>query len=481
VYWFLGAAMKLYEDLAKHWSDKIESGHLQAGDKLEPVRLAKERHQVSAATVVAAYELLQARGYIHSRQGSGFYVNALPKKLSVAEIDKTPGSPQSVHKQDLIRSLFVSMKKSHVVNLGAAVPDNSILPQQLIQKYFQEVLNTHRKPLLEYEDSAGNIELRRLLAKRMAMMDCPVAVNDIVVTNGCQEGLYLVLQQLTQPGDMVAIESPTYYGVLQIFETLQLKAIEIPTDEQQGISLDALKLAFEHWPIKACIVISSGNNPQGFVMDDTAQEKLVNLCKSANVALIEDDIYGDLHFSAKRPGVCRRFSDDVIYCSSFSKSLASGLRVGWVASRQLAFNLVNQKTTLNIASPGITQMVVAQILLSGKYEKHLRKHRLQIMTAMRSLLNAIAEYFPAEINCSQPSAGYVVWIKLPDNCQINGTKLTQLAIEQGIAIVPGLLFSTGNKYENYIRLSSSGYWDDKKENAVKILGEIIKSSMPEKA
>jgi DNA-binding transcriptional MocR family regulator len=269
--------------------------------------------------------------------------------------------------------------------------------------------------------------------------------------------------------------------VLQIFETLQLKAIEIPTDEQRGISLDALRLAFEHWPIKACIVISIGNNPQGFVMDDAAQEKLVNLCTSANVALIEDDIYGDLHFAAKRPGVCRRFSDDVIYCSSFSKSLASGLRVGWVASRQLAFNLVNQKTTLNIASPGITQMVVAQILSSGKYEKHLRKHRLQIMTAMRSLLNAIVEYFPAEINCSQPSAGYVVWIKLPDACKVNGTDLTRLAIEQGIAIVSGLLFSTGNKYENYIRLSSSGYWDDKKENAVKTLGEIIKNSMPEKA
>jgi len=475
--------MKLYEDIAKHWSDRIESGHLRAGDKLEPVRIAKEIHQVSSATVVAAYELLQAQGYVHARRGSGFYVNHLPLKTSRFELDKeemdrAPVTPQPVQKQDLIRSLFASLKKSEVINLGSAVPDEAILPQQMILKAFHHVLKTQRKSLLSYEDSAGNLELRRLLAKRMAIMDCPVATEDIVITNGCQEALYLVLKEITQPGDMIAIESPIYYGLLQIFESLQLKAIEIPTDAQLGISLDALTLALEHWPIKACIVISNGNNPQGFVMPDEMQEKLVSLCRNKNIHLIEDDIYGDLHFAARRTGTCRRYHDQVIYCSSFSKSLASGLRVGWIASRQFANAISNQKTTLNIASPGVTQLVVAELLSTGKYDKHLRQQRLQLVTAMRSLLDSIEKSFPEKIYFTRPVAGYVTWVKLPDICKINGTELASLALKEGIAIVPGLLFSTSEKYQRYIRLSSSGYWSDKKEKAVEVLGIIVKNHMP---
>ena len=223
-------------------------------------------------------------------------------------------------------------------------------------------------------------------------------------------------------------------------------------------------------------MISIGNNPQGFITSEKHQRALVNLCEEHAVPLIEDDIYGDLHFSAQRPSVCRQFSDKVIYCSSFSKSLAAGLRVGWVASRQLAKEITSEKVTMHLASPGVTQTAVAHLLEDGKYEKHIRKQRLQIATAMRELLQSIQEYFPEGIEYTHPVGGYVTWLKLPDTCRLTGTELFHQALKQNVAIVPGILFSTSNKYEKYIRLSSSGYWSDEKSRAIKVLAGIIKSA-----
>lgn len=471
--------MKRYEELASYWAEKISQGHLRAGDSLDPVRLAKDKHQVSASTVLAAYELLQAQGFVHARRGSGFYVNEVPRP-AITYVNDTPDLPQPVLKRDLIHSLLFAMKKPQIINLGAAVPDERILPRLMIQKAFQKAIASKGKELLSYEDGSGNNELRRLLAKRMALMNCPVAPEDIVITDGCQQALYLALKKITQPGDSVAIESPVYYGLLQILDGLQLKAVEIPTHAQEGISLDALKLAFEHWPIKACIVISIGNNPQGFITSEKHQRALVNLCDEHSVPLIEDDIYGDLHFSAQRPTVCRQFSDKVIYCSSFSKSLAAGLRVGWVASRQLAKDITSEKVTMHLASPGITQSAVAHLLEEGKYEKHIRKQRVQIAKSMRELLQSIQEHFPEGIEYTHPVGGYVTWLKLPDACQLTGTELFYQAIKQNVSIVPGVLFSTSNKYEKYIRLSSSGYWSDEKSRAIKILGDIIQANSTKK-
>ena len=468
--------MKRYEELASYWAEKISQGHLRAGDSLDPVRLAKDKHKVSASTVLAAYELLQAQGLVHARRGSGFYVNQL-ERSAISYVNETPEVPQSVQKRDLIHSVLAAMKKPHTINLGAAVPDERIMPRLMIQKAFQKVISSQGKELLSYEDGAGNQELRRLIAKRMALMNCPVAPEDIVITDGCQQALYLALKKITQPGDSVAIESPVYYGLLQILDGLQLKAVEIPTHPQEGISLDALKLAFENWPIKACIVISIGNNPLGFITSEKHQRALVQLCDEHAVQIIEDDIYGDLHFSPQRPTVCRQFSDKVIYCSSFSKALAPGLRVGWVASRQHAKAITSEKITLHLSSPGITQSAVACLLEEGKYDKHIRKQRVQIAKSMQELLQSIQTHFPAGIEYTHPAGGYVTWLKLPDTCPLTSTELFYQAIKQNVSIVPGVLFSTSNKYEKYIRLSSSGYWSDEKVQAIKILAEIIKGAM----
>lgn len=466
--------MTRYEKLAQELIDHIESGALSTGERLASVRQAKDLYGVSTATVVSAYDLLQSRGYVRAQAGSGFYVCFETKPVPPTQSHHLHiPQPETIERQALIQQLFESMRKPDIVTLGAAVIDTATLPLGMIHKALSASIKTQRNNLLNYEHSAGNTELRHLLAKRMAMMDCPVSAEDIVITNGCQEALYLALKHLTTPGDMVAIESPTYYGLLQMLEGLGLKAIEIPTHAQFGISIDALALACDHWPIKACIVITCGNNPQGFSMRDDAQQALVSLCKTKGIALIEDDNYGDMNYSPQRPGACKRFSDEVIYCSSFSKPLAAGLRVGWIASRQLAQPLTREKISLNIASAGLPQMAIAHLLKTGLYDKHLRQQRKTLAVAMSQMLQSIQRHFPLGTEYTRPTAGLVTWVQLPENCGLKSSALFYRALEQNIAIAPGLIFSATDKYERWIRLSSGGLWNERKELAMERLGKII--------
>ncbi|RYZ79486.1 MAG: PLP-dependent aminotransferase family protein, partial [Moraxellaceae bacterium] len=319
----------LYHQLASEIISQINDGIYHVGDKLPGVRAMGMQRGVSPTTVVAAYEALAHGGYIESRPRSGFYVSARTHAdFAVPAISQPVMMPKVVSGQDMVLKLVQQTLKAGVVSLGAAGPDFNVLPSAMIEKSLSKSARLERSNMCRYEFPPGNIELRRALAKRMARWGCNVSYEDIVITNGCQEAIFLSLTALTKPGDAVAVESPAYYGLLQILETLSLKAIEIPTDPSTGIAIDALQLAFDHWPIKACIVVSNFSNPLGATMSDDKKRALVALCKKQKVALIEDDIYGDVGFGSQRPSVCKRFDEKVIYCSSFSKSLAPGLRIG---------------------------------------------------------------------------------------------------------------------------------------------------------
>jgi DNA-binding transcriptional MocR family regulator len=314
----------------------------------------------------------------------------------------------------------------------------------------------------------------------MAQLGCQLDVEDIVITNGCQEALLLTLKALTAPGDVIAIESPSYYGLLQIIEHLGLQAIEIPTDPVHGISLEALQLALEHWPIKACLVVSNFSNPLGASLSDENKKALAALCRKNKIALVEDDIYGDLAFGHQRPNICKKFDEKVIYCSSFSKTLAPGLRVGWVASKQLAPTICQLKFMGSMTCPTIVQYAMADILASGKYERHLRGMRIQLAQSMRELVLAIERYFPATTRITQPQGGFVLWVELPlENLVGKGFDtydLTLRLLDENIAITPGKIFTTTQKYKNCLRLSSGGLWTVQKEKALKRVGELIKQA-----
>lgn len=472
----------LYHQLASEIISQIESGIYKVGDKLPGVRTASTQRGVSAATVVAAYNELLNGGYIESRPRSGFYVNGLvATEFQSPQITQHKMVPRDVVGQQLVLELLHRTQMASAVNLGAAVPDVKILPSVAVEKSIVKMARLERLNVCCYESFArGNLELRQQIAKRMALLGCQLNVDDIVITNGCQEALLLTLKALTVPGDFIAIESPSYYGLMQIIEHMGLQAIEIPTDPVTGISLDALQLAMEHWSIKACLVVSNFSNPLGASLSDENKKALVSLCRKHKAALIEDDIYGDLAYGQQRPSVCKRFDEKVIYCSSFSKTLAPGLRVGWVASKQLAPAIGQLKFMSSMACPTIVQYALADVLASGKYDRHLRGMRIQLAKSMHELILAIERYFPANTRITQPQGGFVLWVELPLENMISKNfdtyELTLRLLDEKIAITPGKLFTTTQKYKNCLRLSSGGMWTPGKEKAMKRVGELIKQA-----
>ena len=463
-----------YRQLADELKRQIQNHHFAVGDKLPGLREFSEQKAVSIATALAAYRQLENDGFVEARHRSGYFVRPLYKN------DKgqppTTLTPAVVTQQDMIMRMVRAVHAPHCINFGSALPGEMYQPSKAIRKSSIHVAKTHQRHH-RYEASAGAYELRVQIARRMAEAGYISGADNILVTNGCQEALLIALKTVTSPGHIVAVESPTFYGLLQVIESLGLKAIEIPTSPEHGISLDALAFALENWPISTCIVSPNVNNPLGYVMSDDHKKKLVSLAASRNVTLIEDDIYGDLVYAPKRPSCLLSLAPeaDIIYCSSFSKSIAPDFRVGWLIGPKYRESFERTKFNLNIASSSLLQHTVADIIATGSYDRHLRRVRRDYARARDRMRTALERYFPSVTTLSSPVGGFSYWITLPDS--VNTSVLAQDALKKDIAIAPGELFSASGKYKNALRLTYSGDWNHRTELALKTLGELIHRSI----
>lgn len=464
----------LYRQLADEVADLIHSGSFRAGDRLPGVRQQARSRGLSIATVVSAYRQLEDRGLLEVRNRSGFYVK--PKPATVVQpprIVVTTMRPALVTGQDMVLQLIKAANNPNIVQLGAAVPAPEFLPTRAIERALTKVARLHRVRAANYEFSPGAPELRQQLSRRMAEARCAVHPDNLVITNGCQEALTLALRATTIPGDVVAIESPTFYGLLQVIESLGLEALEIPTNPNTGMSLEALELALGRWPIKACVVTPNFSNPLGCCMPDDNKHKLVAMLKARKIPLIEDDIYGDLGFNHARPLLCKGIDPDadVILCSSVSKTLSPGLRVGWIAPGRYQERVEYMKYVLNLATPTLPQLAVNELLESGHYERHLRRVRGEYAQAVARMTESLLHYFPAGTKITRPQGGFVLWLELPE--RVDSFALAQRALTQGISIAPGPIFSASQKYRHFIRLSCACVWGNRVERALANLAGML--------
>lgn len=465
----------LYQEIAERLASAIALGVYRPGERLPSVRQLAETQQVSAATAVQALRYLEDLGRIEARPRSGYYVRpAAPATKLPEPAESGPVlQPSPVSGQELVLRLAKAAAERRTVPFGAAVPAPSFLPVLRIERALAGCARRHRNRIAGYEMAQGNPELRRQIARRMLEAGCALAADDIVVTNGCQEAIALALRAVTQTGDIVAIESPTFYGQFQVIEALGLKAIEIPTHPRDGISLEALQLACEQWPVKACLVVPNYSNPLGFLMSESRKRELLGLAERHRFALIEDDVYGDLGHGAKRPPVIKAWDDDgrVLHCSSFSKSLSPGLRIGWIAPGRYLKSVEYLKYTANLATPSLTQLAVAELLADGGFERGLRQSRRRYAEAVARMTAAIVRYFPAATKLTQPAGGFVLWLELPD--AVDALVLARRALTEGISIAPGPVFSATGKYRNFIRINCACDWDRNIERAVEKLGRLV--------
>lgn len=462
----------LYQTLAGETADLIAEGVYRPGDRLPGVRELSRRRNISVATAVAAYRLLEDDGRIEARPRSGFYVRHrqwqdIPQPGPSAPTVR----PNPVTGQELTLRLVKAANDPRIVQLGAAVPDQSFLPTRAVEQALANTVRKQRARAVGYMFPPGVAELRREIARRMAEGGSVVNPDEIVVTNGCQEALTLALRAVTKSGDVVAIESPTFYGLLQVIDSLGLKALEIPTDPRRGISLEALQLALEQWPVRACVVVPNYSNPLGYCMPDERKRDLVALLSRHGIPLIEDDVYGDLGFGTHRPSNCKALDADVIYCSSFSKTLAPGLRVGWIAPGRHLEKVEYLKFITNLGSTTSAQLAVAEVLQSGRYERHLRQVRRQFAQAVDRMIEAIGRHFPADTRVTQPQGGFVVWVELAED--VDTLRLADRALAEGVSIAPGPIFSPTQKYRNFLRLSCACPWDGRVERALSVLARLL--------
>lgn len=465
-----------YERLAEDLSGIIVAGNLRPGERLPSVRRLSRERRLSVSTVLQALRQLEDRGLVEARPQSGYFVRHASARRAQPSVRSTPEEAVPVDvSQRLMRVLQTSVKPG-VAPLGAALPSPALLPLAALQRLYGGVARRHPK-LLEGSSHINMDEpaLVRQLVLRAVGWAGPQAAGEFLVTNSCTEALGLCLRAATRPGDTVAVESPAYYLMLQLLEVLGLKALEIPTDPRTGLSIEALDLATRTGRIAACLLVPNASNPLGSIMPDENKKRLAKLTAERGVAVIEDDIYGELYYGNTPPRPIKAFDQtgNVMLCSSFSKCLSPALRIGFVAAGRYRQQIALHKTVSSGSTNPITQLVLAEYLESGSYDRHMRGLRRAYEHQVDAMRSAVARHFPPTTRITQPLGGFVLWVELPDD--IDTTALYDRAIAAGVAYVPGELFSASGMYRNCLRLNCGNPHTPEIEDAVRRLGDLMAS------
>jgi DNA-binding transcriptional MocR family regulator len=463
-----------YTLVGKHILEHIESGALKPGERIPSLRQMSSRMRVSVTTVLQAYIELESQGVIESRPKSGFFVRSnFRELLPPPAAEPNPAmEPREVNRSELIRTVWDLLGRTDVLPFGVACPDKSLLPGRELGRIMATVVREEPDRAMGYECVSGNPELRKQIALRCMDTGASVMPDDIIVTTGAMEGISIIMRCLTRPGDIVIIQSPAFYCFLELLDMLGLRVIEIPSHPDFGISPADVASVINQYDVKACILNPNFNNPDGSLIPDEAKEEIVKLLARKSIPLIEDDVSGDLHFGPSRPQVCKKYDKKglVILCSSFSKTISPGYRVGWLAPGRFHEKAQAIKVTTSVCSASPTQMAVAEFLRTGKYDRHLKKLRGAIETQMQALRLAVSRYFPSGTKVTRPSGGAVLWIELPH--RVDSREYFFQAKANGIGVVPGLIFSTRDKFQSFVRLTCSGVWTRETEKGIETLGAL---------
>lgn len=471
--------MKLYEQLADTLGQRIEQGYFQSGDKLPSIRNLAQEHGVSISTVQEAYRLLEDRGLAAPRPKSGYYVAPRVELPPLPSMTDTVQRPLKISQWEAVLHMMSRDEQAHVTYLSVATPDLTAPTLKPIQTIMSDLFKTVGLRGLAYDRLHGAHELRLQVARLAIDSGCQLSPDEIVITTGCQEALSVCLKSVAEAGDTIVVDSPAFFGSLQAIEANGLQALEIPTHPETGMSMEALELALEQWPVKAILSTPTFNNPVGHTMPDENKQRMLALAKKYDIPIIEDDIYGDLCYSYPRPRSIKSFDKEgrVLLCSSASKTMAPGLRVGWVAPGQYLRQVMHMKYVSSMSSTTLPQLAVAEFIAQGGYERHLRKIRAQYRQNRDRMLEWISCYFPEGTRASKPEGGFVLWVELPE--PIDSEQLNERCLENGVAVAPGPLFSAQAKHRNFIRLNYASDMPELMQKAIKVVGEQAKQMLAE--
>jgi len=450
----VASSVPRYLQIARALEGQIARGVLRAGERVPSLRAFSEQQSVSITTVLQAYMWLENRGFIEARPQSGFYV-----KVPYADLAPEPHfgdaafEPTDVGIARVLHEIIQTSGDPTSFQLGKGVTGSDFFPTRKLNQITASVLRRNPTHSADYQFPPGAEGLRRQIAKHAIGFGCEFSPTEIVITCGAMEALNLALRAVASPGDLIAIETPSFFGVLHAIEALGLRVIEIPTDPRTGMDLSHLQRVLKKHPVRACLSMTNCQNPLGFVMPEERKKALVDILAKADVPLIEDDVYGDLAYSTPRPAPAKVFDRKglVLLISSFSKVLAPGYRVGWIHAGRYRARVEDLKYISTLATPSLPQFVLAEFLESGGYERYLRRLRQRFSDLTQDVIRSIAKYFPEGTRVSRPAGGCLLWIQLPPS--VSAMKVYEAALKQHVSILPGPLFSPTRGYKNHIRIS----------------------------
>ncbi len=463
----------LYLQLADRLAGRIEDGTYAAGDRIPSVRQLRDQFGVSLSTVLEACRVLEDRGLVQARAQSGHYVRAGPPVLRAEpDASEPPGEARRVD-ASLAVKLNLGIGNPQQPTLGAAVQGPELMPVAALNRLLGHVLRHQPAACHSYDAPPGSPLLRRSIAQRGCDAGYTVSADDIVITSGAKEAVYLSIKAVTKAGDTVAIESPAYYALLEVLASLELRALEISSHPRHGIDLEQLAGVLRSRPIAAVALVSNFSNPTGSCMSDAAKRRLVGLLETHQVPLVEDDVYGELVYEGPRPSAIKAFdrSGLVLYCSSYSKTLSPGLRVGWAVPGRYQNRVELLKLVVNQATAVAPQLALAAFLDSGGCDRHIRRVRRMYRDQMASMIDAVERYFPDSTRLTRPRGGHVLWVQLAD--EVDAMDLYDAAERSGIRIAPGPMFSPSGGYRNFIRLNTGFPWSATTERQMETLGRLV--------
>jgi DNA-binding transcriptional MocR family regulator len=463
----------IYIQLAQTIEQQIHNGVLKVGDRLPSVRTLCREQGISMSTVLQAYLELEKKALIESRPQSGYYVSYWHGRMApVPQTSQPLAWTEANEPDDIIRKVYNQLGSKQGTMLSLGVPADDLLPIPRLNKALIQAMRELPGSGTGYEEVQGNRKLRRQIARWAITWQGRLSEEDVVTTAGCMNALSYSLMAVAQAGDTIAVESPVYFGILQLARSLGLKVIELPTHPQTGVDIEALTKLVKTGKVQVCLLVSNFNNPLGSCMPEAHKREVVRLLDHYGVPLIEDDLYGDVYFGPSRPKSCKSFdeSGNVLWCGSVSKTLAPGYRVGWVAPGRYKEKIIKLKMWHSISSTTITQEVIANFLENGRYETHLRRLRQTLQANSFQFIRAISEYFPEGTHVSRPQGGFVLWIELDK--RIHVSSLYESALKQKISIAPGRMFTLQDQYHHCMRLSYGHTWNEKMEATLKTLGRL---------
>jgi DNA-binding transcriptional MocR family regulator len=461
-----------YRELAEKLIAEIKAGHLPAGQRLPSIRGLSRQYQISITTALKTYEQLEAEGYLLSRPQAGFFVRHRRNSLGEPSFPSFSPHASSIDNAALLHEIQSAANDPQRVGLGTVMLSADLLPLAALQRSLLRAVRRYPLAVSSYSPQSGEPALREALSQHFAQDGIHLPAQELQITNGCMSALSLAINAVTQPGDSIAIPSPCFSGQLQLLASLGRKVVEIPS-VASGMDIDALEQSIASGEVQACLLSANFQNPLGYCLAPEDKQRIAALASRYHCPLVEDDVFGECGHDALRPLPIKSWdrSGDVLWCGSFSKTLAPGYRVGWCAPGRYAplFSRLQLSQNLSVNTP--LQLALADFILCGEYRRHLKRLRTELARQLESLRRCVELHFPPECRVTQPQGGFALWVQLPDYC--DGIALYEEARAQGINVVPGAIFSARNLYPHAVRLNAGNPWSERMDAAVQTLAQLI--------